>query len=201
MGCQKKIAAQICDQQGDFVIAVKGNQPTLSETIQSFFDRHWEHGDWSKGACHRHHTCDLVGNSQVDRYYYVAQIPRRETVFQDWPTVQAIGMAISVRQTGDEITVEVRYYILSDYMNGQAFARAARQHWSIENNCHWQLDVLFGEDASRVRERTLSNNLSWLRRVAISLLKQHPSKDSLKGKRESAGWNEDFLAEVLQIKG
>lgn len=201
MGCQKKIASQISDQEGDFVIAVKGNQPTLFETIQSFFNSHWENNDWSKGACHRHHTCERNGNSQVDRYYYVARVPRRETVFQDWPTVEAIGMAISVRQTGDEITEEVRYYILSDYLSGQAFAQAARQHWSIENNCHWQLDVLFGEDASRVRERTLANNLSWLRRVAISLLKQHPIKDSLKGKRERAGWSEDFLAEALQIKG
>jgi predicted transposase YbfD/YdcC len=201
MGCQKKIASQISEQEGDFVIAVKGNQPTLFETIQSFFDSHWENKDWSRGACHRHHTCELHGNSQVDRYYYVALIPRRETVFQDWPTVKAIGMAISVRQTGEEITEEVRYYILSAYLSGQAFAQAARQHWSIENNCHWQLDVLFGEDASRVRERTLANNLSWLRRVAISLLKRHPIKDSLKGKREMAGWSEDFLAEVLQIKG
>jgi predicted transposase YbfD/YdcC len=201
MGCQKKIASRISEKGGGFVIAVKGNQPTLFETIQSFFDRHWEDGDWSKGACHRHHACERNGNTQVDRYYYVARIPRRETVFEDWPTVQAIGMAISVRQTGDEIVEEVRYYILSDYLSGQAFARAGRQHWSIENNCHWQLDVLFGEDASRVRERTLANNLSWLRRVAISLLKQHPIKDSLKGKRERSGWNVNFLAEVLQIKG
>lgn len=201
MGCQKTIASQISEQEGDFVIAVKGNQPTLFETIQAHFNSHWEDGDWSKGACHRHHTCELSGDSQVERYYYVARVPRRETVFQDWPTVEAIGMAISVRQTGDEITEEVRYYILSDYLSGQVFARAARQHWSIENNCHWQLDVLFKEDASRVRERTLANNLSWLRRVAISLLKRHPSKDSLKGKREMAGWSEDFLAEVLQIKG
>lgn len=201
MGCQKKIASQISEQEGGFVIAVKGNQPTLFETIVSFFDRHWKNNDWSTGACHRHHTCEIQGNSQVDRDYYAAPIPRRESVFQDWPTVKAIGMAISVRQTGDEITEEVRYFILSDYLSGQAFAQAARQHWSIENNCHWQLDVLFGEDASRVRDRTLANNLSWLRRVAISVLKQHPIEDSLKGKREMAGWSEDFLAEVLQIQG
>ena len=201
MGCQKKIASQISEQEGDFVIAVKGNQPTLSQTIQDFFDSHWKNDDWFRGACHRHHTCELSGHSQVDRYYYVAQIPRRELVFQDWPTVEAIGMVISVRQTGDEVVEEVRYYILSDYLSGQAFAGAARQHWSIENSCHWQLDVLFREDASRVRERTLANNLSWLRRVAISLLKQHPIKDSLKGKRERAGWNVNFLAEVLQIQG
>jgi predicted transposase YbfD/YdcC len=200
MGCQKEIAKKITKKNGKFVIAVKGNQPTLYNTIESFFERHWKNGDWSIGRCHRHHTSETNGLRQEDRYYYVATIPRRETIFQDWPSVEAIGMVISVRTEGDKVTEEVRYYILSDYLTGEEFARAARRHWSIENNCHWQLDVLFCEDASRVRERTLTNNLSWLRRVAISLLKHHPSKDSLKGKRQSAGWNERFLAEVLQIQ-
>ena len=200
MGCQKEIAKKITQQHGKFVIAVKGNQPTLYNTIESFFERHWHNGDWSTGRCHRHHTRDNNGARQEDRYYYIAPIPRREAVFQDWPSVEAIGMVISVRTQGDEVTEEIRYYILSDYLTGEDCARAVRQHWSIENNCHWQLDVLFCEDASRVRERTLTNNLSWLRRVAISLLKHHPSKDSLKGKRQSAGWNDRFLAEVLQIQ-
>ncbi len=200
MGCQKEIAKKITKQHGKFVIAVKGNQPTLYNTIESFFERHWKNGDWSTGRCHRYHTSEKNGLRQEDRYYYVAPIPRRETVFQDWPSVEAIGMVISVRTEGDKVTEEVRYYILSDYLTGEEFSRAARQHWSIENNCHWQLDVLFCEDDSRVRERTLTNNLSWLRRVAISLLKHHSSKDSLKGKRQSAGWNDRFLAEVLQIQ-
>jgi predicted transposase YbfD/YdcC len=200
MGCQKEIATKITDQKGEFVIAVKGNQPTLSETIETFFESHWKDGDWSIGRCHRHHSSEQKGSRQEDRYYYVAPIPRRETVFQDWPSVKAIGMVVSVRRQGDDVTEEIRYYILSDYLKGEDFARAVRQHWSIENNCHWQLDVLFCEDASRVRERTLTNNLSWLRRVAISLLKHHPSNDSLKGKRQSAGWNDRFLAEVLQIR-
>ena len=72
-----------------------------------------------------------------------------------------------------------------------------RNQNQLPNNCHWQLDVLFNEDASRVRERTLANNLSWLRRVAVSLLKHHPSKDSIKGKQPRASWNHHFLAEVL----
>ena len=200
MGCQKEIARKITSQKGKFVIAVKGNQPTLYHTIESFFEDHWADGDWSKGRCHRHHTRELTGSRQDDRYYYVAPIPRRAKVFGDWPSVKAIGMVIRVRQEGDEVTEEVRYYILSEDLTGKDFARAVRQHWSIENNCHWQLDVLFHEDASRVRERTLTNNLSWMRRVAISLLKHHPSTDSLKGKRQNAGWNDHFLAEVLQIQ-
>jgi predicted transposase YbfD/YdcC len=200
MGCQKEITAKITKRKGKFVIAVKGNQPTLHKTIESFFHRHWKNDDWCVGRCNRHHTSEKHGSRQEDRYYYVAPIPRREKVFANWPSVKAIGMVISVRQKGEEVTEEVRYYILSDYLKGKDFARAVRQHWSIENNCHWQLDVLFCEDASRVRERTLTNNISWMRRVAISLLKHHPSKDSLKGKRQSAGWNARFLAEVLQIK-
>ena len=105
-----------------------------------------------------------------------------------------------MHRRGEKVTEEVRYSILSEYLKGEQVAKAVRQHWAIENNCHWQLDVLFHEDASRVRERTLTNNLSWMRRVAISLLKHHPSTDSLKGKRQSAGWNDQFLAEVLQIQ-
>ena len=200
LGCQKEIARKITSQKGKFVIAVKGNQPTLYHTIESFFEDHGADGDWSKGRCHRHHTRELTGSRQDDRDYYVAPIPRRAKVFGDWPSVKAIGMVIRVRQEGDEVTEEVRYYILSEDLTGKDFARAVRQHWSIENNCHWQLDVLFHEDASRVRERTLTNNLSWMRRVAISLLKHHPSTDSLKGKRQIAGWNDHFLAEVMQIQ-
>jgi predicted transposase YbfD/YdcC len=200
MGCQKAIAEKIIASNGQFVIGVKGNQPKLQSAIESFFDDHWEAGDWSKGRCKRFHTSEQKGAWQEDRYYYVARIPRRDSVFDNWPTVTAIGMVISVRQQGDQITEEVRYYILSEYLDGKQFAQAVRQHWSVENNCHWQLDVLFREDDSRVRERTLANNLSWLRRVAITLLKHHPFTDSIKGKQQRAAWNEQFLAQVLRFR-
>jgi len=199
MGCQKVIAAKIKDAKGEFVIGVKGNQPQLLATIESFFDDHWKDGDWSKGRCKRFHTNEQTGDCQEDRYYYVATIPKRKSVFDKWPSVTAIGMVISVRQKGDEVTEDVRYSILSEYLNGDQFAKAVRQHWSVENNCHWQLDVLFREDDSRVRERTLANNLSWLRRVAITLLKHHPSTDSIKGKQQQAAWNQQFLAQVLRF--
>ena len=199
MGCQKAITEKILEGNGQFVIGVKGNQPKLLAAIESFFDDHWEAGEWSKGRCKHFHTSEQKGVWQEDRYYYVARIPRREPVFDNWPTVTAIGMVISVRQQGDEVTEEVRYYILSEYLDGKQFAKAVRQHWSVENNCHWQLDVLFREDDSRVRERTLANNLSWLRRVAITLLKHHPSTDSIKGKQQQASWNEQFLAQVLRF--
>ena len=97
-------------------------------------------------------------------------------------------MVISVHRRGEKVTEEVRYSILSEYLKGEQFAKAVRQHWAIENNSHWQLDVLFNEDDSRVREHTLANNSSWLRRVAVRLLKHHPSKDCIKGKQQRASW-------------
>ena len=189
MGCQKDIAAKIVDRGGNYVIGVKGNQPTLHDTIESFFDDHWKDGDWFKGRCHRYQTIEQRGGCQVERYYDVAEVPQRKVVFENWSSVQAIGMVISVHRRGEKVTEEVRYSILSEYLKGEQFAKAVRQHWAIENNCHWQLDVLFNEDDSRVRERTLANNSSWLRRVAVSLLKHHPSKDSIKGKQQRASWN------------
>ena len=199
MGCQKAIAEKIKDGNGEFVIGVKGNQPKLQAAIEAFFDDHWQDGDWSKGRCKRFHSNEQKGGGQEDRYYYVAAVPKREAVFRNWPNVTAIGMVVSLREKGDKVTEDVRYYILSEYLNGEQFAQAVRQHWSVENNCHWQLDVLFREDESRVRERTLANNLSWLRRVAITLLKHHPENDSIKGKQQQAAWNHHFLAQVLRF--
>ena len=90
-------------------------------------------------------------------------------------------------------------YILSRYLGGKRFGEAVRGHWGIES-MHWILDVNFREDESRTRERTLGNNLSWLRRFAIGLLKRHPIKDSLRGKMIRCLNNPDFLAEVLTLK-
>ena len=92
---------------------------------------------------------------------------------------------------------DVRYFIASRYLSGERFARSVRGHWGIENSLHWVLDVTFNEDQSRARERRMADNLSWLRRFGISLLKQHPSKDSIKGKSQIAGWSNDFLMQVL----
>ena len=97
------------------------------------------------------------------------------------------------------VTDEVRYYMLSRYLSGKRFSEAVRGHWGIES-MHWVLDVTFREDDSRTRERTLANNLSWLRRFAVTLLKRHPIKDSLRGKMIRCMLNTDFLTEVLTLQ-
>ena len=107
-------------------------------------------------------------------------------------------MAVRITEKSDGTTSDdVRYFIVSCYLSGPRFAQAVRSHWGIENSLHWVLDVTFDEDQSRTRNRHMANNLSWLRRFAISLLKRHPSTDSIKGERERAGWSNDFLMQVL----
>lgn len=196
MGCQKEIAKDIVAGGGDFVIAVKDNQPKLREAIADHFAKHLEN-DWADLKYRSHDTSD-VGHGRIDeRSYFLSRVPKGFAVQKDWPWVQAIGYSVRVAQYPDgHDTCEVQYYILSRYLSGKRFSEAVRGHWSIES-MHWVLDVTFREDDSRTRERTLGNNLSWLRRFAVTLLKRHPIKDSIRGKMLRCQMNTDFLTEVL----
>jgi predicted transposase YbfD/YdcC len=114
--------------------------------------------------------------------------------------VKAIGYTVRITRHADgSETDEVRYYLSSRYLSGQRFAESVRGHWGIES-MHWVLDVNFREDQSRTRERTLGNNLSWLRRFAVTMLKRHPDKDSLRGKMMSCMLNTDYLTQVLLLQ-
>jgi len=94
-------------------------------------------------------------------------------------------------------TDEVRYSISSLAVDAQQFAHAVRSHWSIENSCHWTLDMTYREDDSRIREKCHRENMAWLNRLSLSLLKQHPGRDSVAMKRRGCGWNEDFLLQFI----
>ena len=196
MGCQKAIAKQIVAGGGDFVIAVKDNQPKLFAAITEFFADHLER-DLEELRYREFETTD-AGHGRIDeRAYLVTKIPQDFAGKKEWPWLKAIGYAVRFTEHADgRETYDVRYYILNRSLSGRRFGEAVRGHWGIES-MHWVLDVNFREDDSRTRERTLGNNLSWLRRFAITRLKQHPLKESLRGKMQIAGWNDDFLAEVL----
>ena len=197
MGCQKAIAKKIKNSGGDYVLAVKDNQPKLHEAIQEFFVGAIE-DDHAKASRRQFETHEKGHGRMDDRYYCLAKLPDDFGFKKQWPSVKAIGMAVRITETSDgSRTKDVRYFIASRYLSGKRFAQSVRGHWAIENSLHWVLDVTFNEDQSRARERHLADNLSWLRRFAISLLKQHPSKDSIKGKSQVAGWNNDFLMQVL----
>jgi predicted transposase YbfD/YdcC len=197
MGCQKEIAKKIKGAGGDFVLAVKDNQPTLYQAIQKYFSDAVDN-DFESVPIRRYETHDKGHGRVDDRYYYLMKLPADFAFKKLWPGIKAIGMAIRVTEKSDGTTSDdIRYFIVSRYLSGKRFAQSVRGHWGIENSLHWVLDVTFNEDQCRAQERRMADNLSWLRRFAISLLKQHPSKDSIKGKSQIAGWSNDFLLQVL----
>ncbi len=117
--------------------------------------------------------------------------------FERWAGLKTIGRVESRCVRDGKETVESRYYISSLGLGVKRFAHAIRSHWSIENTCHWSLDITYREDESRIREKHLRENFAWLNRFTLSLLKQHPGRASLVMKRRSCGWDEDFLMQVL----
>jgi len=200
MGCQKEIVEQIVAGGGDAVIAVKKNQPRLHEAIETVFREQLER-DFEELQYRKFET-EEQGHGRIDgRVYFLAKVPRDFAPSKAWPQVKAIGYAArySVASDGTE-QFEVRYYISTRFLSGKRFAEAVRGHWAIES-MHWTLDVTFREDDHRTRERIMGNNLSWLRRFAVSLLKRHPEKDSLKGKMLRCAYDTDFLTQVLQLQG
>ena len=199
MGCQKEVVERVVTGGGDCVIAAKDNQPKLLAAIRTFFLEHLERDLEDLG--YRYHETLEEGHGRVDeRSYYLAKVPRDFAPAKDWPWVKAIGYAVRITRHADGTeSDEVRYYLCSRYLSGKRFGEAVRGHWGVES-MHWVLDVNFREDDSRTRERTLGNNLSWLRRFAVTLLKRHPDKDSLRGKMISCSLDTDFLTEVLSLQ-
>ena len=198
MGCQKEIVAQIVAGGGGAVIAVKDNQPALRAAIAEFFREQVER-DFEEMRYDSHETREKSHGRIDERTYYVCKVPPGFGPAADWPWMKAIGYTMRWTEHADgSQTSEVRYYLLTRHLSGKRFAEAVRGHWSIES-MHWVLDVTFREDDSRTRERTLANNLSWLRRFAVTLLKRHPVKDSIKGKMLRCAYKTAFLAEVLAV--
>lgn len=197
MGCQTDIAAGIVAAGADYALAVKDNQPTLSNGIREFFDEHME-DDFAHATVSRHQTDEKGHGRQELRSYYVCSVPDDLPDRGRWTKLMAIGMVISDTLRDGKASLEIRYYILSKMMSARCFAAAVRGHWSIENRLHWQLDVTFGEDQSRIRRGHADANFSILRRTALSLLKNnHSKKLGVKNKRLVAALNEDYLLEIL----
>ena len=148
----------------------------------------------------RSYTEHLKGHGRTDEItYYQIPVPKDLPGRQKWKGLRTIGVAIRHSESSRGETDDVRYYISSLKPSVKKFARCVRGHWAIENTLHWCLDVTFREDENRVRNRNLANNLAWLKRFAISLLKQVDGKENIAMKRRMAGWNADFLLKVLGI--
>ena len=196
MGTQRAIAAQIIEQKADYVLALKGNQETLHDAVIDYIDRQLEN-DFAGIDVRQQTTTETAHGREETRCYTQLPVPSDLPNRDQWQGLKSIGVAISACVRDGKETLERRYYLSSLPVGVKRFARAVRGHWGIENSCHWSLDMTFREDESRIRDRNLRENFAWLNRFLLSLLKQHPSKDSIVGKRRSCAWNETFLLEVL----
>ena len=194
MGTQKAIAERIIEGGGDYVLALKGNQGTLHQAVIEAIDEQLE-GDLAKA---QEIVTTETGHGREERRTYL-HLPAPEGLpgFPRWKGLKSIGLVTSCCVRDGQETIEVRYYISSLDVDVKQFARAVRGHWSIENSCHWSLDMTFREDESRIRERHLRENFAWLNRFVLSLLKQHPGRQSVVMKRRSCGWSDAFLMEVI----
>ncbi len=194
MGTQKAIAAEIVKGGADYVLALKGNQETLHKAVIDYIDEQLE----GNLADAREYTTTEKGHGREEiRTYLQLPAPTSLPGFTLWKGLKTIGVVTSVRVRDGKETIEIRYYISSLDMDVKRFARAVREHWGIENACHWSLDITYREDESRIREKALRENFAWLNRFTLSLLKQHPGRLSIVMKRRSCGWSEKFLLEVL----
>jgi len=198
-GCQKEIAAQIIEQQGDYVLALKGNHPTLYEQVADYFLDHLDGDPPCAGV--RHHCQVERGHGRTEtRDTYVAPVPKGLHDAGLWLGLCSIVMVIreSVDHATGQASSEVRYFLSSLRPTARRLAGIVRGHWGIENGLHWVLDLAFNEDRLRVRDRRGIENLALLNRLALSVLRQDKTvKAGVKCKRKRAGWDEDYLLHLL----
>ena len=196
MGTQKAIAGQVIEGGADYVLVLKGNQETLHRAVIDHIHEQWE-DDFARVKARRLQTKETGHGRDETRTYIQMPVPEGLPGLGDWAGLKSIGVVVSECIRDGEETAEVRYYISSLAVGVNRFAHAVRSHWSIENSCHWSLDITYREDESRIRERRLRENFAWLNRMTLSLLKQHPGRQSVAMKRRRCGWSEGFLMEVI----
>jgi predicted transposase YbfD/YdcC len=198
MGCQKDIAAQIRAGGADYILALKGNQERLYDDVQQAFAEHLDRigTGTHEGMCETSEQGH--GRREVRSYCLLTDLDGlRDRAL--WPDLRAVCLVRSERTEGGKTGEYIRYYIGSLDGTVEEYAQAIRGHWGIENSLHWVLDVTFREDEDRTRTGHAAENLAWLRRMAVSLLKNDQTcQESIHGKRLKAGWDNNFLLQVLQ---
>jgi predicted transposase YbfD/YdcC len=197
MGCQKEIAEKIVAGQGDYLLALKENHPSLHEAVASEFTKALE-ADAKPPELRKQVARETNRGRKERREYYVLPAPSTLPGFAEWKSLQSIIMAVRITEVQGKETGEVRYFLTSLPPKVKAVAHLIRRHWSIENQLHWVLDVTFTEDRSRIRKRHAPQTSAMLRRLAVSILSADTSiKDNIRGKRYRACLSTDALERIL----
>jgi predicted transposase YbfD/YdcC len=201
IGCQTEVARTIRDQQADYVLAVKGNQPWLAEDLTEFFTdaQTLAFADIAHSA---QRTVDSGHGRLEVRQVWATDDPAALWYVDPtrrWPDLRSIALIEAERHVGATVTHQRRYYISSLPGDARRLGAAIRRHWGIENELHWVLDVAFGEDQWRARTGYAAQNAALLRRCALNLLRRESTaRVGIKAKRLKAGWDDAYLAAVLR---
>jgi len=192
IGCQKTIAQKIVDSKADYVLALKDNHRQLFEDVKLWLD--------SERHAQRLAIYETVekdhGRIETRRYAISDQIDWLEQKPQ-WAGLKAVGMVESIREIGEKVSVQRRYYLCS-ISDLQRFAQVVRGHWAIENSQHWVLDVQFFEDANRSRKDHSASNLALIRRMALNMLRSAgDSKLSIRRRKMRAGFNDAYRYQLI----
>lgn len=192
MGCQKGIVEKIIEAKADYILAVKNNQKSLYEQIQTAFSHQTIESE-NKTEEKNHgrietRTCRIITNLDF----------AEET--SNWKKSQSIIALTRIRTIKEKETTETSYYISSLKKDAAFMNQAVRAHWSVENQLHWSLDVAFGEDGSRKRKGHQAQNFATLRRIALNVIKSYKGdKRSIKRRRKMASYEFSYLQKVLKI--
>ena len=195
--CQKNTAREIVEADADYVLALKGNQGTAHQEIKAALDDAIARADpklASFETIEKGH-----GRIEMRRYFQSADLDWF-TDKSEWEGLRSVGVVEATRDVDGKVSCERRYYLSSLPVDVALFARAVRGHWAIENNLHWVLDVVFGEDQSRARTGFAAANLGVARRLALNLLHQDQTPAlSTKRKQRQAAFDTDYLANLLKL--
>jgi predicted transposase YbfD/YdcC len=196
MHCQRDTAAAILNRGADYVLVVKGNQPTLQQTLLELFV---EQIDQDRVPGLRRHVTVEKSHGRIERREYsVIPAPSGLPVLAGWPGLQSIGMVYRRREYDGKVEEETVIFISSLPPLVRRLAYHLRGHWKIENSLHWVLDVTFHEDQSRIRKGSAPEIASAFRRLALTLLQQDTTqKENIRGKRLVAGWDTAALEAIL----
>lgn len=198
MGCQRAIAEKIIDADADYLLALKGNQSSLADEVENFFRQATAVN--FEGVEHVHYLFQEKNRGRQERReVWVSNDIDWLPMLNDWKGLRSIMMIKTERVVNGKTQQEIRLYICSLHYDAPALSKAAREHWAIENTCHWVLDVTYQEDKSRVRKGYGAENLSRLKRLTLNLLTQDKtSKESTATKRFEAALDDQYRERLLR---
>jgi predicted transposase YbfD/YdcC len=191
IGCSEKIAKSITDKGGYYLLSLKRNQKSLYEQLSEYMLKH-------KASFAKDEWLDFGSGRIENRTAYVCDRLELLDDLASWPSISRVVMVEASREKNGKVQQETRFYLSSLAAEAATFNQLVRSHWGIENNLHWLLDVVFKEDQSRTRKGNAPENLAALRKIALQVLNQATDKESIKSRRKMAGWDNNYLINLLQ---